>query len=404
MEDILLSVDIGSSQTKVIYQLRKEKLNGFLLMPPEIEEVSKSKLDDFFEYRGWVGNPNPENNLWVTWNERTVVLGEFASFFYPQDRLKEVKYENALWKVMGAIGLILSKSKIKIRSHKPLKLSLGVLLPWNEYSDRHRFKEQLETMLSEFEVCSSVIKVNLTKFLCRPEGGGLIAARVKNLGIDSFRSQKMAVLMFGHRNTTALYFDRGQLTFGDSPLLGFSNMLDIVISRTSGLNKRHLTRAIFQAHSESLEFPNPSNSRNIYCPVWAQCNSIKQLATAKDLNLRTKEIRDINNAIVTASSEYWYSLKCWLNQVFNTRLLDEVIIGGGASLHIAPELEFYFNSQFYFENQSINDPQISIKTLIWHAGIQERFVTAFHLQNEIPSMVTRLLDCFGMFEYLLGIN
>ncbi|MEO0971315.1 MAG: hypothetical protein AAFX80_24125, partial [Cyanobacteria bacterium J06639_18] len=145
MESILLSIDIGSSQTKIIYQLQKKKVIGFLVMPPEVEEISQSRLDNFFERRGWIGNPSLEQQLVISCGERLVVLGEFASSFDPISRLKELKYENALWKVLGAIGLIVHKSETKIRRSKQVKLKLAVLLPWNEYNDRHRFREQLET-------------------------------------------------------------------------------------------------------------------------------------------------------------------------------------------------------------------------------------------------------------------
>ena len=37
--DILLSIDVGSSQTKVIYQVKKSRVNGFFVMSPEVEEV-----------------------------------------------------------------------------------------------------------------------------------------------------------------------------------------------------------------------------------------------------------------------------------------------------------------------------------------------------------------------------
>jgi hypothetical protein len=36
---------------------------------------------------GWIGSPSPEQQLWVEWNERVVVLGDFAACFDPQDRI-----------------------------------------------------------------------------------------------------------------------------------------------------------------------------------------------------------------------------------------------------------------------------------------------------------------------------
>ena len=53
---------------------------------------------------------------------RTVVLRDFASFFNPENRIKEVKYENVLWKILCAIGIIVEKIGLKIRGDKNLKL------------------------------------------------------------------------------------------------------------------------------------------------------------------------------------------------------------------------------------------------------------------------------------------
>src|SRR5579883_946748 len=227
MADIYLSVDVGSSQTKIIYQLSGSTHPNYLLLPPTIEEITKSRLEEFMTRLGWIGSPSPEQQLWIEWNQRVVVLGEFASSFDPLDRIQELKYENALWKVLAAVGLIVELNQLNASSKKLLKLELAILLPCNEYSDRRRFEEQLAVMLANFKVRKRVLKVKLIRCLCRPEGGGLAAVRIRQQGIDWLRQQQLGVLMFGHRNTTALYFDIGQLKLGDSPLLGFSNMLDI---------------------------------------------------------------------------------------------------------------------------------------------------------------------------------
>jgi hypothetical protein len=115
----------------------------------------------------YIGCPSPDQQLWVVWNSRVVVLGDFALLFDPQDRISELKYENALWKVLVAIGLIVEISKIKVSPKKPLKLELSLLLPWNEYSDRRRFEEQLRIMLAGFQLRNKDLKVNLVRFLCR---------------------------------------------------------------------------------------------------------------------------------------------------------------------------------------------------------------------------------------------
>lgn len=422
MSDIYLSVDVGGSQTKIIYQLYGDQKPIFLLMPPILEEISTTKLDNYKERKGWIGSPHPDQELWVTWNNRVVALGNFASKFDPIDRIKELKYENALWKVLGAIGLIVETRKVKIPPKKPLLVELSLLLPWNEYSDRKRFEEQLRKMLASFKVRELNLKVELRRFLCRPEGGGLAALRIKEQGVDWLRNQQLGVLMFGHRNTTALYFDRGELKLGDSPLLGFASMLDMVVETTSGLDRERLASAINKARQDSHKevYSITEYGRAVTChPKWATCAAIKDLASAKDPTLREKEIQDIAEAISVATAEYWDKLQRWMGRAFTTTL-DEVIIGGGAAYHIEPELENYFNcepetkSQQSYSSTKVRTGKYVSKgsskhftPMIWGGGFQEVIEKTFDLDSkQFGEQCTsaRLVDCFGLFDYLVGME
>jgi hypothetical protein len=126
-----------------------------------------------------------------------------------QNHIKELKYENALWKVLGAIRLIIETTRLSfLLAKKLLTLELTLLLPWNEYTDCLNFEEQLQLMLAHFQVQEMVLKLKLVKFLCHCEGGGLAAVQIKQKGLEWLRSKQLGVLMFGCRNTTALYFEQ----------------------------------------------------------------------------------------------------------------------------------------------------------------------------------------------------
>lgn len=422
MTDIYLSVDVGGSQTKIIYQLAGSQKPNYLLMPPILEEISTTKLDNYKNRLGWIGSPHPDQELWVTWDNRVVVLGDFASKFDPIDRIKERKYENALWKVLGAIGLIVETSKVKVPPKKQIKVELAMLLPWNEYSDRIRFEEQLRKMLAGFKVRDLNLKVSLERFLCRPEGGGLAALRIKQEGVDWLRNQQLGVLMFGHRNTTALYFDRGELKLGDSPLLGFATMLDMVVEMTSGLDRERLAAAINKARYASFKqiySVTEYNHAVTRHPKWSTCDAIKDLASAKDPTLKEKEIQDIASSIDTATAEYWDKLQRWMGRVFSSSL-DEVIIGGGAAYHIEPELENYFNcepeikSQQSYSSAKVRTGKYVRKNsdkhftpMIWGSGLTDTVQQTFKLEKKQfseQSTSARLVDCFGLFDYLVGME
>lgn len=419
MTDIFLSVDVGGSQTKIIYQVDDQTKPNYVLLPPAIEEITKDKLNFFMERLGWIGSPSPDQQLWIEWNNRVVVLGEFAANFDPLDRIKELKYENALWKVLSAVGLIVELSNVKVTAKKQIHLELALLLPWNEYSDRRRFEEQLRVMLANFTVRKQYLKVNLERFLCRPEGGGLAALRIKQQGVDWLRTSQLAVLMFGHRNTTALYFDRGQLKLGDSPLLGFANMLDIVLDMTSGLDRERLSSAIFDARYTII---NKVYSKDRNCsarPDWITFDRIQALASAKDPTLRQKEISHIADAIRVATAQYWDNLLRWMDKIL-PRPLNEVIIGGGAAYHVEVELEKYFNCAWQLKKidtyssvyertgQYIpKDDKLPMIPMVWGSGFITQVQETFNLDEQQTyrySTSARLVDCFGMFDYLLGME
>ena len=300
--NIFLSVDVGGSQTKIIYQFPGWDKPLCLLMSPGVEQITKSDLKRYYDQSGWLGAPSSEQQAWVEWKGSIFVVGDFTSEFAPQDRIFERKYENALYKVLAAIGVILSKHNVKSKRRKnadsqslKVNLYIGLLLPWNEYNDRKRFQEQLELMLRSLKFRGQSWNVNLCAFECRPEGGGLAAIRIKQKGLEWLQENKVVVLMFGHRNVTAIYFDGGAIKRGDSPLLGFSTFLDDVCKRVSGLERDKLAASIF----ETIDY----SEHHIYhdeCtvhPKWKESKAIAALATAKDETLRKLEKEDIVKAI-----------------------------------------------------------------------------------------------------------
>jgi hypothetical protein len=422
MTDIYLAVDTGGSQTKVVYQVRGTAERKYLVMSPFIEQISQVKLQEYMARQGWIGSPAPEQQVWIEWNEQVFVLGAFAVLFDPEDRIRERKYENALYKVLSAIGLIVQK--VKLSTKKKLHVQLGVLLPWNEYNDRSLFHEQLKAMLSNFRFQGNLLKVELERFLCRPEGGGVAVTQIRQQGIEWLRENKLGVLMFGHRNTTALYFEHGELKHGDSPLFGFSMMLDRVIELTSGLERDSLAEAIFRGMSKakteiygSYDKNSSFYERDKACtkhPDWGKLEEIKSLASAKNPTLRSKEVVKIASAIDVATKEYWEKLERWLMKVLPESLrLDEVIVCGGAAYFLEPELEVYFNCRpdINYEGKRSGyrsrDSSRHRTDIIWGAGIQEQVKKVFDFdrqEEEEQSLSFRFIDCFGLFDYLIALD
>ena len=436
MSDLYLCLDPGGSQTKIIYQLRGDKSPRFFLMSPEVEQISQSQLNSYLETLGWIGSPTPASQAWLKVKQNVFVVGAMANKFDPDDRLQELKYENALYKVLAAVGVIVQQTQLSTR--KKLGLQLAILLPWNEYSDRKRFQRQLELFLRDFSFRGQSLKVKLEKFVCRPEGGGLAAIRILQKGIQWLQGQRLGVLMLGHRNTTALYFESGELKSGDSPLIGFSQLLDLVVQRTSGLDRDSLAEALFQSLNRLIQtnfrygsteqetvYQIRPNGRQHYWvsrihPQWQELAEIQSLATAKDPSLRFSEIKDLSLAIQLATQSYGEKLKKWLKRSF-PQSLDEVIISGGAARFLEPELEQYFNccltipaSQRYSfelenENNHYQAPQQGrhLTRIVWGSGIHPHLTQVFQLngtRGREKSLCFRLTDAYGLFDYLIALN
>ena len=417
MPKLFLCVDPGGSQTKIIYQLTRDKKPRYLLMPPEVEQIKESNLKRYLEKESSMSNPSPIRQAYLKVKDRTFVVGYFASKFDPEDRLQEIKYENALYKTLAAVGVIVEQNNL---NPQKISLQLAILLPWNEYEDRSKFYNKLKEYLSDFVFRGLSYSVQLDKFICRPEGGGLAAIHTRKKGSDWQQDKKLGILMFGHRNITALCFEYGELT-GDSPLIGFSKFLDNVISRTSGLDRDRIASAIFkELESERTNKYSSSNraEHNFY-PEWIESSAIKELANAKDSSLRMAEIADVCQAIEVATQEYWTTVSKWLKRVFPDDL-DSVVISGGASRFLEPDLEKHFNCEHAYKMESGYSSRYlrtgeyrrlkydrHFTPMVWGADFTKEIEEILALSGKFEaeqSLSYRLVDAYGLFDLLISKN
>lgn len=263
--------------------------------------------------------------------------------------------------------------------------------------------------------------VQLDKFICRPEGGGLAAIHTRKKGREWQQDKKLGILMFGHRNITALCFEYGELT-GDSPLIGFSKLIDNVIDRTSGLDRDRIASAIFKGleSEEADSYGSSDYASYTFYPEWNELDAIKELANAKDRDLRQQEIEDVCQAIKVATSEYWTTVSKWLTKVFPTDL-DSVVISGGASRFLEPELEKHFNCEHKYEREGSypnnsyrrlgsyrsDDPDKHFTPMVWGAGFASEIKEILALDGKFEaeqSLSYRLVDAYGLFDLLISKN
>lgn len=450
---LTIVVDCGASLTKIVYRLwksSKEIITTYEWMLPDLESVSAEELNEYFETKRWFKEEDPKRFAYLKTGDTNHVVGKFAKKFNPDDRIFELKYENALYKVMAAIGVILQKNGVKTK--KALPTWIGVLLPWDEYSDRERFAGALVKMLSNYKFREQTIKIKASEktLLVRPEGAGIYSSFVLQGKSEYFQDRKVGIAQFGHRNITGFNVDEGQVEEGTSPKIGWVTFLDEVVKNTSGLDRESLLKAICDAILESsIDKYTKNTVLRIYrskwsheagksnelvhynlgrteTPSWADLEAIKSLATARDSSLREAEIKDIATAIDIALRKYRKQVRKWLDKTFPADL-DCLIFSGGAAKLLLPELEDYCNSYRRTENDTSTRYVACYEYLTEldaeygeYEGADDGYIEtigdsslAARLANQLNmsewdieelSLDTRYVDPYGLFEYILVLE
>ncbi|MEL7523327.1 MAG: hypothetical protein AAGJ80_17205, partial [Cyanobacteria bacterium J06553_1] len=216
--------------------------------------------------------------------------------------------------------------------------------------------------------------------------------------------QRLVVLLFGHRNTSALFFEQGQFKQGDSPLYGFSQMIDLLVARYSVLDRQALLLALVKAMQKAkqeLESKNRmlaashwNRGNDLRYPLWSNTQAINALVSVRDDALRSAELQALSRAITAALDEYWEKLEGWIKRVVPDEL-DEVIVSGGAALMMEPKLVHHFSDS--------NRARPFDGELVWDAELKEAMEETFNwkFSNDAHS-VARFADAYGLFDQMLA--
>ncbi|MTJ14998.1 ParM/StbA family protein [Anabaena sp. UHCC 0187] len=371
MSNLIVSFDPGASLTKIVYELATEGKPCLMTMEPEMLKLPQSSIDAYMSSRKGLESSKPVDEAWVSCavdgDTQCTVVGFLARQFSASARLDKLKYETSIDKALAVIGAIAQHNKLPNR----FSLSLTSLLPYGEYQNRQAFEEQLRVALKDFKFRGQRLRVKLERFECLPEGAGLAMIRQRQNGKEWFNAQTIAVLMFGHRNTSLLLFERGKMTAGYTNGLGFHQMVKRVIERTSGQDATTLTAAIYAAGSD----------------ITADNQAIRALVKSRDAKNIDYELQMIVNAIATAKSEYWSRLYDWLESTLPA--VNEVILSGGAALYLEQELQNCFEEITTYWG---NDLQQQVQAALKNAKNDDH-----HTFREQETLSFRLIDAFGLF-------
>ncbi|NJL20018.1 MAG: ParM/StbA family protein [Leptolyngbyaceae cyanobacterium SM1_3_5] len=313
-----IGCDVGSSLSKIIYAIDGKHPQTLMMEPDVIELPAKS-------VEGLSLTARPEDQAWVKLDRDAAnvqVCGFLARQYLAIERIELLKYEQALYKFLAAVGAIAAKEQVD-----RLSIQAAMLLPYGEITSRDVVQQQLATGIKKYYFQNTLIRGRLDSFQCQPEGGGMLMKLVGQYGQDWLLSKRVVILMFGYRNISCISFNRGMIERQHSGTsdLGFVKLIDKVIARSAGQNRQALIEAIYKIGADVQ-----SDHPELRCLI--------RSSQSENVEAEAKMLVD---AIKSARHEYWTVVQSWLNSVVPSEV-KELVISGGTALYLKGELDRFF--------------------------------------------------------------
>ena len=372
-KSIVLAIDFGSSLTKAIYQVSNRKRKKLLIMSPSVSKVSVSELERQ-ESAVRLDKP-PEHSSWVRTRfqseEEAIAVGFLAEQFGRSSSIKQLKYENAVYKVLAAIGVIMSREHLL---DQPVHVYLMTLLPYGEYGNHQYLGSLVSQALNRFIYQGREVRAIVNFSMSVPEATGLFELKCSG----AFEYGKGMALMFGHRNMSGVVFERGQLVRSESYStdLGFRHLVDAISERNPVRSLSALTKVLY-----SLDLDSDAISSN--------SSLVDELCSSLESHNRQTEKRLLLRAIQEESQIYCNKLRTHIASHWPLGV-EYLMIGGGAAefssvvlLSGIPQVEHYWAQ----EHQA---------NVVREFGL-DRLSCAQSVQS---SLAIRLLDVYGAYQHL----
>jgi hypothetical protein len=273
-------------------------------------------------------------------------------------RAQERKFEKCIAKVLAILGYLVQG---ELKTRDPIELTLGLLLPLDEFGDRHVLADWLKAVVENFEYNGVLINnIKLAKIDVKPEGYGIYKASE----VDS-----ALVVNWGHSDLTMLMFKNGKLiqTQSDTwPLAGMHGFM------------------------KCLDFP--------YTYELSDAQSISAAGRKMDSRILKElsqtgsaaEMTRLKNAIATARGTFW-QLRSEDFQSVPLAGLDAVLIGGGTARFFDVELNRFYEKQL---EGMLPD---------WGEAITNEFTERFGVEagSYLPNLFK---DIYGYYCTLPGVE
>ena len=365
IEPIKLTVafDCGTSTGKGLATWESDEfpfdtVERHYLIPAALQSISQSTYEEPFELG--LGNASAESCLlnYVDPQTKEQTFWEMGIGAIEPGRIdaQDRKFEGCLAKVLSFLGYLV---RGELKTMAPVELSLGLLLPLDEFGDRHIFAKWVRSTVVAFQHDGvTVSNIKLSKIDIKPEGYGLYSSG----GHDS-----AMVINWGHSDLTTLVFVEGKLSHQ--------------LSRTYPLAGMH-------GFMRRLDFPIAYEIKGAQIISAAGPNLNEKIL--KDLT-QTKgatEMEQLKKAITKARVTFWeINLKKFSS--IDLTGLNTVLIGGGTSLYFEEDLNALYKKSFVRPD--------------WGKAITKEFSERFDVKAKsyTPNLFK---DVYGFFCTLPGVE
>jgi hypothetical protein len=365
---VTIAFDAGTSGSKVIATYESggypfERVENYFLIAPSVRRLTQQTYQDLLAYAtdevglgsNLIAYRDPSSGDRVYWEvgQTAARPGLLA--------VSERKFEKLVAKILAFLGYLVYG---EIQTTEPIEITLGVLLPFDEIEDRRLLAHWLWQILGKaednvagFEFNGvAIANVKLKKIDCKPEGYGIYKA---------YCSDRVAVLIVGHSDSSWLYFNDGMLNTKLSRTLPETGMHDFI---------------------QTLNFPITNELRA--AQLLAQAGRSSSLLTELTQTKSEEEITRLQQAIHEAKAQYWTERKAQF-ATLDISEINCVPVSGGTANYFSSELNDLFRS-------------LGVR-LHWCKSLMLEFFERFAIERK-SSLLHRFADCYGYYRTLSGVK
>ena len=364
---VTVAFDPGTSSGKVLATWESdecpyEQMEKHYLISSGIQCLTQSFHDRQFDYG--IGDPSVDSCMlsYVDPKTKEKVFYQTGVGATEAGRIhaEERKFEKCLAKVLAFLGFLVVG---EIKTTSPIELTLGLLLPLDEFADRRVFAEWLRATVGSFTYDGVTVEnIKIAGINIKPEGYGIYKAG---------GHASTVVINWGHSDLTRLVFKEGSLsqkysdTYPLAGMHGFMRFLDFPIT--------YEIRA-----AQLISTAGPKMDSKI----------LKELSQTKT----AAEMARLKSAITEARINFWESKLIHLDSV-KLNEAEAVQVGGGTSLFFKAELNRFYKRESF-------EPE-------WGEATMQEFCERFDLDKEEkanPYIPNLFKDVYGYFCTLPGVE